>query len=226
MTTETEQIPVSEKDILEKYANVLNETKYDVDNLPTLDLKGRQGHTDYIDFLDPTDMCAPVMKFRDRFNRPGIALNIRGKLPGYQRFGDKNTKDMNIVLALFQRYTGNYQNWSYGWGHSDFDIEHAYNEYHNNNGHVGARIMACEGCPFVGCVIRTDLLKGILDGTDPLFAVQPQTEEIRGRTRAKKIKSENGRIETTTGRITTTTRRSSKIITIKFLRVNSLKNLF
>ena len=129
------------------------------------------------------------MKFRDKFGRPGIALNISGKLPGYQttlenrktREDDLNTKDINIVLALFQRYGDFAGKLCYGWGGSDCSIEHAYNEYHNENGHTGATRNACPTCPFVGHMIPDHTLRGILNGTDPLFELVPLplTPEIK-----------------------------------------------
>lgn len=49
--------------------------------LPELDLTGRMGGTGYIDFINPQDMLQPVMRFRDRHGRPGIALKIRAMHP-------------------------------------------------------------------------------------------------------------------------------------------------
>jgi len=45
--------------------------------LPQLDLKGRMGWTGCIDFIQPEDMSHSVMRFRDRYNQPGVAIKIR-----------------------------------------------------------------------------------------------------------------------------------------------------
>lgn len=65
----------------------------DFANLPILDLKGRVGETGYIDFLEPADLSAPVMKGLDRVNRPFIAIKMENK---------SNAKV--FVMVLFQRY--------------------------------------------------------------------------------------------------------------------------
>lgn len=165
-----ELIPVQTKDIKEDYALVLNYTGYEVDKLPVLNLNKRQGVTDYIDFIDSEEMTSPVMKFRDVFGRPGIAFHLVGKKPGYQvdMRNCKNTAELDGVLVLFQRYSTP-GTWSLAWGHSNSTIYHAYNKYHNKNGHIGERIMACENCVFTGCTIKPLLLARILNGTDPVL---------------------------------------------------------
>jgi hypothetical protein len=178
MTTEVETRPVTESDIGHAYyAKVLKNTGYSVDTLPQLDLKGRMGSTDYIDFVTPNDMTSPVMKFRDRFNRPGIAIHIVGKTPGVMvkdLYGDEKTDSstLNNVLALFQRYSDTTGKWSYGWGRSKFAIEHVYNAYHQTHGHANdSKIMACDDCPFVNACISSDLLTQILTGTNPILTL-------------------------------------------------------
>ena len=165
MTTVVECNAVKEADITNRYMSVLKDTGYEVDNLPQLDLKGMQGHTDYIDFITPRDMTSPVMTFRDRFNRPGIAILLATK---------KSCSNVEVipetlcnVLALFQRYTEDARCWSYGWGDSDGCIENLYNDYHSDHGHTG--IMACKECPFANASINTNILKNILQGTDPIL---------------------------------------------------------
>lgn len=174
MTTEIEHKAVKETDILSKYATALRDTGYGVDNLPQLDLKGGQGHTDYIDFLRPRDMSSPVMTFRDRFNRPGLAILLAGKKPGQMvapLWSDEkvNTENLCNVLALFQRYTNIAGHWSLGWGNSNDTIEKVYDGYHQNHGHTGTTIMACKACPFTSASISTDLLRDILQGTNPIL---------------------------------------------------------
>lgn len=54
--------------------------------LPVLDLSGRVAR-DYVDYIRPADMTAPIMRFTDPVNRPGIAVRTN--------YG---------VQAFFQRY--------------------------------------------------------------------------------------------------------------------------
>jgi hypothetical protein len=63
-------------------------------DLPVLDLGLRGGMTDYIDFLVPEDVPQPLMKGKDKFHRPFIALKIRDQ-----------TSQSTRVLTLFQRYS-------------------------------------------------------------------------------------------------------------------------
>lgn len=173
-----ELIPVETKDIQKDYALVLNYTGYEVDKLPVLNLNKRQGSTDYIDFISSKEMSSPVMKFRDVFGRPGIALHLVGKKPGYKvdMRECKNTSELDGVLVLFQRYSSPGQ-WSLAWGESDNTIAHAYNKYHDNNGHIGQRIMACKNCVFNGsCSIKPIFLARILNGSDPVLKLAEKYE--------------------------------------------------
>lgn len=47
--------------------------------VPTLDLRGRMGFTDYIDFLRPKDMEYPIMKGVDRYQRTFLALRVKSE---------------------------------------------------------------------------------------------------------------------------------------------------
>ena len=180
MTTQVELKPVLETDILPEYAKAFKTAGLSIDTLPQLDLQGRQGHTDYIDFLTTDDMTRPVMKFIDRFNRPGVAIHIVGK-PGEMvksLWSDKLTDSgtLNGILALFQRYTGVSRKWSFGWGGSDVSIENTYNAWHQTHGHQNeSKIMACDCCPFPGSEINTSLLTEILNGTNPILTLATST---------------------------------------------------
>jgi hypothetical protein len=91
------------------YANTFMECGYSWENMPSLDLKGKMGITDYIDFIKVNDMKNPVMKYVDKYGRPGVAIHI---------VGDKE----ECVLCPFQRYYENENFWSYGW-YSDMSSE-------------------------------------------------------------------------------------------------------
>jgi hypothetical protein len=45
-------------------------------NVPILDLKGKMGSTDYIDFLTEKDICSPLMKGIDCYNRKFLVLHL------------------------------------------------------------------------------------------------------------------------------------------------------
>jgi hypothetical protein len=78
----------------------------------------------------------------------------------------------DVVLAPFKRFTDpESTTWSYGWGNSDNTIEDLYNARHNNNGHVGPRIMACPNCPFVGRTIHPTVFSDLLNGRDADFSL-------------------------------------------------------
>jgi len=113
--------------------------------LPVLDLGDRHGHTDYIDFLQPEEMTAPVMRFVDRFRRPGIAFRLQAV--------HRTDKTKSVVFAWFQRYSDDKRTWSFGWGNSDSTIE---NEY------------LSQSVPF-GRPDIPERVKGWLNRTDLLF---------------------------------------------------------
>ncbi len=71
------------------------------EQLPILDLKGRMGGTQYIDFLTPDELPAPLMKGLDKYERPFLAIKVKDK---------KN--DYVFVATLFQRYT-NDERWTW-----------------------------------------------------------------------------------------------------------------
>ena len=50
--------------------------------LPVLDFGDRRGNTGYIDMLDVKDMTHPIMRFKDIYNRPGIAFHVEIRADG------------------------------------------------------------------------------------------------------------------------------------------------
>ena len=69
-------------------------------NLPILDLCGRMGSTDYIDFLAPGDLRAPIMKGIDKYKRPFISMKMKDKEQKY-----------DFVITIFQRYSKYDERW-------------------------------------------------------------------------------------------------------------------
>lgn len=59
---------------LEKMISLFGDEEYAA--LPILDLGDREGATDYIDFIEPEEMTAPIMKGQDKSGRHFIALRL------------------------------------------------------------------------------------------------------------------------------------------------------
>ena len=76
-----------------------------IDDLPVLDLGGRQGATGYIDFVRAEDMPFPVMRGVDVYGRPFVA--IKAQTAGECDF-------IEVVGVFFQRYSDNADAWAYG----------------------------------------------------------------------------------------------------------------
>lgn len=113
-------------------------------SFPVLDLQDRVGATEYVDFLDPQEMTAPVMRFVDKYSRPGLVFRLQGR--------GEHANICNTV-AWFQRYTNDPRTWSYGMGHSDNTIAGIYGgDFHR--------------------AVMPVYVKGWLLGTDPLFLPQ------------------------------------------------------
>lgn len=90
---------------------IYNAFQYIYDKLPILDLQGRNGHTDYIDFIKPDDMEFSIMKGIDLFKRPFISLKV-------------NINNKETVGTFFQRYSDCNKNWAFGSKSYDFAIYH------------------------------------------------------------------------------------------------------
>lgn len=77
-------------------------------NVPVLDIKTRQGWTDYIDFIKPDELTSTIMKGVDKFGRPFLVVKGKGIS------GDNS--DTEIFQTFFQRYQNNQSLWM-GCGH-------------------------------------------------------------------------------------------------------------
>ena len=91
--------------IHEFVAEVIGQETFD--NLPILDLGDRRGNTDYIDFVTPSMMTAPIMRGVDCGSRPFIAFRYKGRGLGWP---EKETG----AIVIFQRYTRDPHIWVYG----------------------------------------------------------------------------------------------------------------
>lgn len=82
--------------------DILAANNIELKDIPVLDLGNRGGSTDYIDFVSPREMTAPLMQGVDKFNRRFMSFHIA-------------TKDgANGVITAFQRYTDSAGTWCIG----------------------------------------------------------------------------------------------------------------
>ena len=82
-------------------------------DVPILDIGDKRGYTDYIDFIEITDVSAPVMKGIDCFSRPFLVLKMKGK-------SDRGD-EIDLFQTFFQRYTGDIGLWM-GAGSSNHEL--------------------------------------------------------------------------------------------------------
>jgi len=138
------------------YTQTLVEAGRMPEALTTIDLQGRMGPTDYIDFLRADDLPAPICKYTDRFRRPGLAFKFVVVETGRE-----------YVWCPFQRYTNNQDCWSYGWGVGSCVLETVLNMCHDEEANHVNRMEGCDDCPFSSMRMRVGTLGRILDGTHP-----------------------------------------------------------
>ena len=113
--------------------------------LPEVDLRGRTGRTEYIDFLKPEDVAFPLMRFTDTSGRVGLALNVRGNADGNVELptGTVPIRQVSETLALFRRYP-DCNTWSIG---SRGGFSHrVYSAVHSPD-HTAAMHLGCPTCP-------------------------------------------------------------------------------
>lgn len=138
----------------------------DIYSLPKLDLKKRQGNTDYIDFIYPKDMTHSVMQFKDILGRYGIAFNLElidndiTEMICKKVFRDPKQIRRENVFVYFQRYGDDGDNdgvkltriWKSVWGCSDDNtLQFILNQYHDME-YKHSAATACENCPFTDIV--------------------------------------------------------------------------
>lgn len=77
----------------------------DIESLPVLDIGNKVGDTGYIDFIKAADMEHPVMRGKDMYGRPFIAIKVKaeGRCPFRE-----------VVGTFFQRYDDCKFSWAYG----------------------------------------------------------------------------------------------------------------
>jgi hypothetical protein len=71
------------------------------EDIPELDLGNRNGVTGYIDFLEPTDLSAPMMRGTDEHGRPFVALRLERTRP---RSRGRAARSSVKVETIFRRY--------------------------------------------------------------------------------------------------------------------------
>ncbi len=77
--------------------------------VPIIDLQGRMGSTDYIDFLQIEDLKDhSVVKFKDCYGRVGMAFRAKIK----KQFQDSKESKRTFVFSFFQRYSNSMEQFS------------------------------------------------------------------------------------------------------------------
>lgn len=158
--------------------DVFHNCGYFISTCPTLDLGSRRGRTDYIDFVGPDMMSAPVMKYKDCCQRIGIIFRLQG-ISEQDSLEGMKISTIKGTLALFKRYPPEYGRdiWAYAWGKNKCIIQEIYSEFHLASDHLGSPYMCCKNCPFwssentiLNC-FNKNVIIGLLTGTDKLFAL-------------------------------------------------------
>lgn len=85
------------------------------EKLPVLDIGERMGDTGYIDFINPGEMKAPIMRGRDMNGREFFTLRVQQTLA--------NGRVWEMCQTFFQRYT-HLANWSDGGTRFIFPVSH------------------------------------------------------------------------------------------------------
>ena len=89
---------------MQTHMDVINEIMNDSTDFDVLDVQHRTGLTGYIDFIDLSEITAPVMKGIDIFSRPFFTVCAE-----IQYHGDENI--IPTFTTFFQRYTDNPRLW-------------------------------------------------------------------------------------------------------------------
>jgi len=101
-------------------------------NLPVLNLDPTIEH-DYIDWIKPHHLSAPIMKFVDKWKREGIALRLRSVNTGHEG-----------TLVFFQRHGPNSPDFCMAC--PNWRIKEELEEYHTSNSEFHS--LQCDNCPF------------------------------------------------------------------------------
>lgn len=153
--------------------------------LPVLNLKGRIGETDYIDFLGKPDMISSLMQFTDKYGRKGLAFRLRGKVDvlatvgEYRNFSAMPIRELHTIRAVFQ----NGDQWLHADGEKwpeHFTFELIYRAAHAPD-HKAAKWADCEACPTLPFSTNQNIQWAcdIINGTDPVWTLDGEIEQVR-----------------------------------------------
>lgn len=152
-----------EKGYKRKLVNLFHISGLYLCDIPDINLCNTMGHTDYIDFLKPSDLSYPVMKFIDIYDRPGISFKIKSK----KIYSDSY---VTAVFSLFKRYSdSNSQTWCYGTYDSRFIG--VYTEHYKTDPMVYSEY------PFMSSTICDDVIINLLQNKDTLFNLDYSTNQ-------------------------------------------------
>jgi hypothetical protein len=153
------EYPITLVNLLQKYnINLLD--------LPILDLKGRTGYTDYIDFLTPMDLSSPIMRFKDSYKRYGISLKLKSKNLIEDEY-------IEIIFTIFRRYTDRINDMRTIWSYNKSIISSEYYKY-NKSIHNCGNEHYCFDCESkLSNIVFMDLetLGCLLNNTDPICSI-------------------------------------------------------
>ena len=148
---------------------IFNSVGQYIHNLPIFNIGDRMGRTDYIDFITCEELDFPIMKFIDKYKRPGIVLRIQGKTEDQINFGYVSLICKNIigVIVLFQRHKD--ENF---WTFACDPCVKKMIEYYHNFEHIGNKYLECTKCPFHGFTLNDDILSSLLTNTNKYYKLK------------------------------------------------------
>lgn len=143
--------------------------------LPVLELSEEQANRDYIS-VRSEDMTHPIMRFKDSWNRPGIAFHLEGYAERQVEYRDHTMqiRDISGAMTVFKRFT-NSNDWRVGVSRMlDDTMFKALNDRHNETDHVGDPVHYCPTCPrglYQADAMNYLTLSNFLEGHNPLFRI-------------------------------------------------------
>jgi len=153
---------------------ILNEVGFPYEKLPVFEIGNRTGATSYIDFISPSELTSPIMRFTDINGREGVIFLLTGK--GETKFKPRFQSEMPLsqyrnTFVIFQRYSNGKEYCATAWGNSNPSIADFYHNKHETDGtHLEVKGFGpCKNCPLNGLFFSESLFRAILTRTDPYF---------------------------------------------------------
>ena len=161
----------------QEMVRLFRDRKIPIFKLPVFNLKERTRGAEYFGLLEIKDMPSPIMRFIDKFDRPGIAFYLEHHIDGQVQkpeLEDEALRSISGVFAVYKRHI-NGDTWRVGMsGVLYYMMSKLHIERHYANGHVGSPFIKCPNCPkgmSSGEDVNYTLLANLLDASDPLFKI-------------------------------------------------------